>query len=63
MHNFTGKHIKGYDILERIAAGGFGAVYKAAQSIFGREVVIKVILPGFANQPDFIFCLTCNKLQ
>lgn len=48
------KQIKGYEIRERIGAGGFGAVHKGYQSTIGREVAIKIILPGRANQPDFI---------
>jgi len=47
-------NIKGYELRERIGAGGFGAVYRAFQSTVGREVAIKVILPGLANQPEFI---------
>ena len=54
MDNLSGQQIKGYELKERIAAGGFGAVYRAQQSTIGREVAIKIILPGFANQPDFI---------
>ncbi|MBA3868342.1 MAG: protein kinase [Anaerolineae bacterium] len=46
--------IKGYEMHERIGAGGFGAVYKAYQSTVGREVAIKIILPGLSNHPDFI---------
>lgn len=46
--------LKGYELLERIGAGGFGAVYRAKQTTVGREVAIKFILPGRANQPDFI---------
>jgi serine/threonine protein kinase/WD40 repeat protein len=46
--------IKGYDLRDLIATGGFGAVYKAYQTTVGREVAIKVILPAHANQPDFI---------
>ncbi len=46
--------IKGYELQERIGAGGFGAVYRAYQSSVGREVAIKIILPRFANQPEFI---------
>jgi serine/threonine protein kinase len=54
MPNLAGQSIKGYELLERIGAGGFGAVYRAYQSTVGREVAVKVILPGYANNPDFI---------
>src|SRR4029078_10372814 len=49
-----GSDIKGYELRERIGAGGFGAVYRAYQSTVGREVAIKFILPDFSNQADFI---------
>ena len=54
MQDLAHKEIKGYELLERIGTGGFGAVYRAHQSTVGREVAIKVILPGHANQPEFI---------
>src|SRR5262249_24469125 len=54
MQDLSGTDIKGYKLVERIGAGGFGAVYKAQQTTVGREVATKVILPGFASQPDFI---------
>jgi len=54
MDSLIGQNIKGYEIQECIGEGGFGAVYRAYQSIVKREVAIKVILPEFANQPDFI---------
>ena len=54
MSDLSGKQIKGYDLHERIGAGGFGAVYRAYQSTIAREVAIKIILPGHANQPEFI---------
>ncbi len=54
MGYFAGQTIKGYELIERIGTGGFGAVYRAYQSTMGREVAVKVILPGYANQPDFI---------
>jgi len=50
----SGTLIKGYELRDRIGAGGFGAVYRAFQSTVGREVAIKIILPGFANQPEFV---------
>jgi len=54
MENLTGQSHKGYELLERIGSGGFGAVYRAHQTTIGREVAVKVILPGYANRPDFI---------
>ena len=46
--------IRGYELREKIGAGGFGAVYRAYQEVVGREVAIKIILPAYANHPDFI---------
>ena len=54
MEDLSGLTIKGYELSERIGAGGFGAVYTADQSTIGRRVAVKIILPGFANQPAFI---------
>jgi serine/threonine protein kinase len=54
MNNLSGHIIKSYTVLEEIAFGGFGAVYRAYQPIIEREVALKVILPRFANEPDFI---------
>ncbi|WP_119071297.1 nSTAND1 domain-containing NTPase [Aggregatilinea lenta] len=46
--------IRGYIIRDCIGVGGFGEVYRAWQPVVDREVAIKVIRPGYANQPDFI---------
>src|SRR5688572_21225636 len=54
MDNLSGQYIKGYELGERLGAGGFGAVYLAHQSTVGREAAMKIILPRFANHPDFI---------
>ncbi len=54
MSNISGQVIKGYQLQELIGAGGFGAVYKAYQPLVKRDVAIKIILPDYANQPDFI---------
>lgn len=56
MENLSGKIVKGYELMERVGAGGFGAVYRAYQTTVGREVAVKIILPGHANKPDFIRC-------
>src|SRR5690348_11176665 len=54
MDDFSGRLIKGYELRERIGAGGSGEVYRAFQSLVGRDVAIKIILPQYANHPDFI---------
>ena len=46
--------IKGYELRERIGSGGFGVVHRAYQTTVGREVAIKIIVPHYANHPDFI---------
>ncbi len=52
--NVSTHTVKGYELREQVGAGGFGAVYRAYQPAVGREVAIKVILPEYANHPDFI---------
>jgi serine/threonine protein kinase len=46
--------IKGYEKLELLGEGAYGAVYRAYQAQVKREVAVKIILPEFANRPDFI---------
>ncbi len=54
MDLITNQVIKGYELRERIGAGGNGVVYRAFQPATGREVAIKAILPEYANRPEFI---------
>ncbi len=54
LEDLTGRAIRGYALAERIGMGGFGSVYRAVQPNVDREVAIKIILPAFANHPDFI---------
>lgn len=49
MTELSGQFIKGYELKERL-----GAVCRDYQLTVGCEVAIKIILPGFANHPDFI---------
>jgi WD40 repeat protein/serine/threonine protein kinase/DNA-binding XRE family transcriptional regulator len=49
-----GQTIKGYLLRESLGCGGFGAVFRAEQVAVGREVAIKIILPQYADRPDFI---------
>ena len=44
--------IEGYDVYERIGAGGFSIVYRARQQSMGREVAVKVLNFGFATEDE-----------
>jgi WD40 repeat protein/serine/threonine protein kinase/DNA-binding XRE family transcriptional regulator len=46
--------IRGYELGDQIGKGDVGIIYKAWQPSVGREVAVKIILPQFANHPDFI---------
>ncbi len=54
IEQFRGKVVKGYELREPLGEGGFGVVYRAFQPSVGRDVAVKIILPEYANQPDFI---------
>lgn len=54
MENQSGTVVRGYELRNLLGEGGFGAVYRAYQPAVKREVALKVILPEFANHPDFI---------
>jgi WD40 repeat protein len=46
--------VKGYELREQLGEGGYGVVYRAYQPLVGRDVAVKIILPQYANHPDFI---------
>jgi transcriptional regulator with XRE-family HTH domain len=52
--DLTGRAIRGYELGERLGTGGFGVVYRAVQPLVEREVAIKIVLPQYADHPDFI---------
>lgn len=50
----TGKVFGGrYEVGERIGIGGMAEVYSAQDTVLGRIVAIKVMLPQYAADPDF----------
>jgi WD40 repeat protein/class 3 adenylate cyclase len=50
----AGQPLRGYQLIERVGAGTFGTVHRAIQPEVGREVAVKVIRPGLADNPEFI---------
>ena len=48
----VGQQIGWYTLLSSLGAGGMGEVYRARDSVLGRDVAIKVLPPAFANDPD-----------
>jgi WD40 repeat protein/serine/threonine protein kinase len=49
-----GQEIRGYQLTEKIGAGGFGTVFRAHQQVIDREVAIKIIRDAYANDAEFI---------
>jgi dienelactone hydrolase len=47
-----GSRLGAYQIVAPLGAGGMGEVYRARDTRLGRDVAIKVLPEGFANDPD-----------
>lgn len=54
MATLTGQTIRGYVLREQIGGGGFATVFRAHQPAVERDVAIKIILPKFSNDPEFV---------
>lgn len=48
-----GQQLRHYEIRQQIASGGYGAIYLAHDTSVNRDVVVKTILPEYANQDEF----------
>lgn len=49
-----GEKIRDFEIQSELGSGGYGVVYRAHDESVDRDVAIKVILPQYANQPEFV---------
>ncbi len=49
-----GTKVGDYEIIERIGAGGFGAVFKAEHPLIGKTVAVKVLHPNYSSQPQMV---------
>ena len=43
-----------YHVLERIAAGGMGEVFRAHDAVLAREVAVKVLHRSLSSDPGFV---------
>jgi Tol biopolymer transport system component len=47
-----GRNLLHYRLIEKIGEGGMGVVWKATDTTLDREVAIKIVPPGFSDDPE-----------
>jgi serine/threonine protein kinase len=47
-------HVDGYDVVDELARGGMGVVYRARHVATGREVALKLLAARLADDEDFL---------
>ena len=52
-----------YDILEMIAEGGMGTVYKGRNRETGEIVAIKIVPPNAAKNPTLLKCRQSDRVR
>ena len=52
--DLTGRAVRGYELRERLGKGAYGIIYRAIQPTVEREVAVKIILPKYADDPEFV---------
>ena len=50
----TGQLVGHYRVLEKIGAGAMGEVFRARDERLGRDVALKLIRPGYGDNPDHV---------
>jgi serine/threonine protein kinase len=53
-NSLIGRHLGDFAIREKIGAGGFGAIYRAEQTLLDREAVIKVLQAEVRTEPALV---------
>ena len=54
MSDLSGRTLKDYRVLRRLGRGAMAEVFLAEQSSLGRQIALKVLNVGLANDPNYV---------